>query len=88
MENHQVMLYLDQNSLGCSNYDFLGSVISHWKFNPALLCENCFYEKKSIKLPLADNFLVLNIFAANSIRFSLWTHLFTILKAPLEEQNT
>ena len=36
MENHQVMLYLDQNSLGCSNYDFLGSVISHWKFNPAL----------------------------------------------------
>ena len=84
MENQQVMLYLDQNSLGCSNYDFLGIENLNQRFNVRI----AFTKKKSIKLPLADNFLVLNIFAANSIRFSLWTHLFTILKAPLEEQNT
>lgn len=36
-------------------------------------------------LPLAVSFLVLNILAAYSICDSLCTHLFTILKAPLED---
>ena len=37
--------------------------------------------------PRCDNFFVLKILAANSMWVSLWTHLFTILNAPLKKEQ-
>ena len=37
--------------------------------------------------PLADNFFVFIIFAANSRPVDFWTHLRTIEKAPLKQEN-
>lgn len=44
------------------------------------------YEFESLDLPLADNFFVLIILAANSSPVDFWTHRLTTEKAPLQKK--
>ena len=62
---------------------FRASENLNWKKN-----QNYFKNFNDTKmLPLADNFFVLIIFAANSSPVDFWTHLRTTEKAPLQFEN-